>query len=315
MKFFLFFGILLILLPRIVSAQTEFSVGVSPSVIDLGTLNEGSTNIVKFFLVTPSAEPLLVNLQPESGNIDFFSTRYQGLIVNYSEEDTTSWLDLLKNPVELSPSNQTLQTTAGQINGWTEINFLINVPANAEPGYHIVKIKPVPSVPSEVLSGAGARVVAVTYVTALFNVPGDPVRQGIILDVNSGNFVGNELEIRTYFQNTGTDTISARAFQTVYDNNGTGIANLTSANDFVKPGETEVLLSYLPTTGLAIGDYNITTNVGYTTGNVSQNSTITLSAKPPTTVAAQPEAFPSWILILVLIIIIIVTILIYKWSK
>jgi hypothetical protein len=312
MRFLLIIGIILILLPETSFAVAEFSVGVSPSIVDLGMLSRGSTNIVKFFLVTPSTEPLLVYLNPERGNIDFFATHNGNLITNFSEEDTSTWVNLLKNPVELTPSNQTLQTVAGQISGWREVNFLVDVPNNAEPGYHIAKVKPAPSVPSEIVAGAGARVVAVTYVTVLFDVPGDSERQGVILDVNSGGFIGNELEIRTYFQNTGTDTISARAYQSIYKN-VTGVSNISSSIEFVKPGETKVLMSYLPMTGISLDSYDVKTTVSYTTGIASRNSTISISNKPAA-IAQQPEAFPLWILIFVFIIILI-AVLIYRWSK
>jgi hypothetical protein len=308
--FVLIFSVLL--LPNISFAAVEFSVGVSPPVIDLGNVSRGSTNIVKFFLVTPSTEPLLVYLQPERGSLDFFSkVQYKNLIFNYSEEDTTSWAELLKNPIELSAGNQTLQTRAGQISGWREVSFLLNIPKNAEPGYHSLTIKPTPTVPSEVLGQAGARVVAITYVTVLFKIPGDAKREGVILDVNSGNYVGNNLEINTFFQNIGTTTITTRLQQSVYKN-GTSIANLTSGMAFIKPGETKTLTTFLPTQRLVFGDYNVSTAISYSTDTVSKNSTISVSEHP--IVISKPEAFPFWIVVLI-IIIIIITFIIYKWSR
>jgi hypothetical protein len=292
-------------------AAMEFSIGVSPPVIELGDIDTGSTKIVNFYVVTPSSEPILIYLEPERGNLDFFhKDKYKDLVLNHSEEDVVPWIEILSNPVELKPVEGNI--AMGDIKGWKEVNFLINVPKDAESGYHTVKINPIPSTPSENLGQAGSRVVAVTSVTILFNVPGDAERNGIILDVNTGNQVGNQLEINTYFQNTGTTTISAIAFNNIYLN-GSSIENITSQKEFIKPGETKVLMSLLPLDKLAYGDYDITTTVDYTTGFASKNSTTTISSKYIITQPEIPHEFPWWIVII--IIILAISFCIYKWYK
>ncbi|MEM7825062.1 MAG: hypothetical protein QXO27_03775, partial [Candidatus Aenigmatarchaeota archaeon] len=290
----------------------EFSVGVSPPIIDLGEIGRDSTKIVKFHIVTPSTDPLLVYLEPERGSIDFFrSENYKEIILNYSEEDVSSWAEFLSNPIELKPVNETLKTKAGEIKGWKEISFLLNIPKDAEPGYHMLKIKPFPSVPSEIIGEAGARVVAITSVTVLFNVSGDARREGIILDVTSGNYIGNRLEINTYFQNVGTTTISARTFQNVY-NHGESIANLTSQLEFIKPGEVKVFKTFLPTDKISSNDYDVFTTVDYTTNSTSKISILTIPT--PSSLAITPSVvFPLWLIIL--IVIVVITICIYKWYK
>lgn len=309
--FILFFVFSVLLLSPISFAAIEFSVGVSPPILDLGEIERGSTKIVKFYLVTPSTEPLLVYLEPEKGNLDFFiRDRYKDLVYNYSEEDVIYWAEFLNNPIELKPGNETLKTRAGEIRGWREVGFLLNIPKDAEPGYHILKIKPYPSVPSEVIGQAGARVIAITSVTVLFNVPGDAKREGIILDVTPGNYIGNRLEINTYFQNVGTTTISAKASQNIYKN-GKSIANLTSSLEFIKPREVKALKTFLPTEGISFGDYDVFTTVDYTTGSASKTSTLTIS--PPPVAVVTPVVFPWWIIIL--IVIVAIAIYIHRWYK
>lgn len=306
----LIFSILLI--SPILSAAVDFTVGVSPPILYLGEVDKDSTNIVKFYLVTPSTEPLLVYLKPEMGRLDFFSKdQYKGLISNYSEENVISWAEFLKNPVEILLGNETLKTAGGEIRGWREVSFLLNVPKDAEPGYHLIRINPIPTIPSEVIGQAGTRVVAITSVAVLFKVPGDARREGIILDVVSGGYVGNRFEIDTYFQNTGTTTISAKASQNIYRDN-TSVAGPTSSSELVKPGEVKVLRTFLPANEVSLGDYYVTTTVSYTTGYASKNSTITVS-QPPVAVI-KPEVFPWWAIILI-IVIVAIAICIYKWYK
>jgi hypothetical protein len=313
MRLFALFFIFSILLLTSISLAAELIVGVSPPVLKLGEIERGTTKIVKFYLVTPSSEPLLVSLQSEKGNLDFFARdEYKNILFNYSEEEVGAWVEFLKNPVELAPSNETLQTKGGVIKGWREISFLLNVPKNAEPGYHLIRINPYPSVPSEVLGQAGARVVAITSLSVLFNVPGEARREGLILDVVPGNYVGNRLEINTYFKNTGSVTISATAAQTILKN-GEAIATLSSSTELVKPNETKILKTLLPLDGISFGDYNVSTSVGYTTGLAQKNSTITISPPAPLAPLVPPPAFPYWIIML--IIIIAIAIGIYKWYK
>ena len=311
MRFSALLFIFSIFLLTSISLAVELIVGVSPPVLNLGEIERGTTKIVKFYLVTPSSEPLLVSLQAEKGNLDFFARdEYKNIIFNYSEEESATWVEFLKNPVELAPINETLQTKGGIVRGWREISFLLNVPKNAESGYHLIKINPYPFVPSEVLGQAGARVVAITSLSVLFNVPGEARREGLILDVVPGSYIGNRLEINTYFKNTGSVTISARATQAVLKD-GNVIVNLSSSTELVKPNEIKILKTLLPLDGISFGNYDIITSVSYVTGLTEKNSTITIS--PPLAPLAPPPEFPYWIIILILIIAIAIGI--YKWYK
>jgi hypothetical protein len=297
------------------SLAAEFVVGVSPPLINLDKVERGENKIVKFYLVTPSTEPLIVSLHAEQGSMDFFARdAFKPFLYNYSEEGLTSWVDFLKNPVELKPANESLKTVGGEIRGWREISFILSIPSNAEPGYHLLTIKPIPAVPSEVLGQAGARVVAITGVNVLFKVPGDAIREGIILDVVPGSYAGNRLEINTYFKNTGTVTISARAHHEIIANN-TSIANISSSTELVKPGELKVLKAYLDVYKDMPQEIETRTTVSYITGSDSKIFKISLPSPPvPHVVVAKPKVFPWW-LIIAIIIVILGSILVYKWYK
>jgi len=311
MRFQLSLALMIFLITIQPTLAVDFTVGVSPAVIDLGEVEAGSTKIVKFFLVTPSTEPLLVYLEAEEGNLDFFSRdQYKQLVFNYSEEPTANWVEFLSNPVEIKPSNESLRIGAGEIKGWKEISFLLNVPEKAEPGYHLVKVKPLPRVPSEAIGQAGARVVAVTSVSILFKIPGEAKREGVILDVTQGKYFGDRLEINTYFQNTGSVTLSAKAFQSIFNGNEL-IENLTSPFQFVKPGEVAILKTFLPLNKISPGKFEVFTTVDFATNSTSKISTLTIEALP--IVEKPEEIFPWWVVILILSLLI--SIGIYKWYK
>ena len=312
-NFIAFFVIFCLLFSSISLAAKSFSVGVSPGTLNLGNLKTDSTKVVDFYVTTPSDEALLVNLEAEKGNLDFFNRpNYKSLLYNYSEEDATYWVKVINNPVEIKPSNETLKTTGGLISGKEQISFLLDIPKNAEPGYHILYIKPVPSTSSEAIGSVGSRVVAITSIGVLFNILGNVIRRGVILDTESGNYVGGGLEIKTYFQNTGTVTVSATATQRIYDKNGELIKELYSDTGFVKPKEIKTFIALLPTSGLALKDYNVYTIVDYTTDKAEKNSVIKLENPPPTALAAKAEGNLLIILIIISIVILIIAIIIYR---
>jgi hypothetical protein len=300
-------------------AAAEYSIGVSPPIVDAGDFNPGETRIVKFFIVTPSTEPLLVYLEGEQGRTDFFTSRdsYKPLIANMSEQNIVSWLEFLRNPTEIRPLNESVRTQGGSLAGWEEVSFLINVPKDAEPGYHLVRVTPYPTTPSENLGPVGARMVAVTAISILFNVRGPALRQGVILDVTAGKFTGRQLEIDTYFKNTGTDTITAKAMQDI-TLNGSVVGSISSSGDPVKPGETKILRTYLPessiTSGmLESGSYVSNTNVSYISGSVTKVSALRFGAAPSETQAQDQGEFPWWIMAVVAAVV-IVAVLIYRWK-
>jgi hypothetical protein len=295
-------------------AAGSFNVGVSPGTLDLGNLEAGSTKLVDFYIITPSEEALLVKLEAEKSNLDFFSRpSYKDFIYNYSEEDATPWVKVINNPVEIRPSNETLRITGGLIRGKEQISFLIDIPKNAEPGYHMLYIKPIPSASSETVGVIGSRVVAITSIGIIFNVSGNAIRKGVILDTETGKYVDDELEIKTYFQNTGTNTISASATQRIYNKDGEVIKELSSITEYVKPKEIKTLRTSLPTTGLSLGDYDVYTIVDYTTGKAEKSSIIKLTTPPPTSLAAKVEKNETFIILIIVVIVVIITaIIIYR---
>ncbi|MEM7825367.1 MAG: hypothetical protein QW412_00725, partial [Candidatus Aenigmatarchaeota archaeon] len=199
---------LLFLLLLSQSHAKDFSVGVSPSFIDLGEVQKESSKPVTFFIVSPSNQTLIVYLQPTQPLIDFFNIpQYKDYIFNYSEEQVSSWIQTFSNPVELKPMGE-ITTYGGNIRGWREVNFLLNVPKNAEPGYHLVEIVPRPILPESSLGQVGIGITSITPVVILFKVPGDAIRGGKILDITTGRYSTNGVEILIHFLNTGTVTVS-----------------------------------------------------------------------------------------------------------
>jgi len=289
-------------------ASLSQNVGVSPGKMDLGKVEAGSTKLVTFYIITPSEESLLVKLEPERVNLDFIGNN---IINNFSEEDITSWVKVINNPVELEPINETLKTTGGIIRGQREISFLIEIPKDAESGHHAIDIKPVPQEPPETIAPVGGKVVAITSIRILFDIIGTALRRGIILDTEAGKHVNNRLEIKTYFQNTGTVTISASGTQRIYNKTGKLIKELYLGKKYVKPKEIKVFTGFLPTKELNLGDYHTYTIIDYKTGKAEKSSIIELT--PPTALVIKGEEgmfIP--LLLIIILVIFVISVIIYR---
>jgi hypothetical protein len=299
-KILLFF---LFLLP--ISFAQDFSVGVSPLIIDLGTIEKGGTEAIEFNVITGSTEPFFIYMIPENGLLDFFNKAgYEQLIYNYSEQETKTWITLLDNPVRADPVNQSDGKSKTK-----RVNILLNVPRDAENGYHIVNIKPSPEIPTGATGGGGTTVIGVVSVNILFKLQGDAVRAGKILDVVQIPY-SKGVAFKTYFKNTGTMTISARVFQDIYD--GSKIAESQSFEEKLAPGDTkDFTVSFQLEETLPDKEYTIHTTVDYTTEDVSMNSTMKLEAVYYPT-GVEEISIPLWLLALLIIIIFVV---IYRWVK
>ena len=82
--FSLFVSIFLIVFSTSSFAQ---SVGISPSRIDLGEVERGTSKIGRFYIVTPNDVDLLVRLESVDEDTSFFgNSNYQYLLQNYSEQ-------------------------------------------------------------------------------------------------------------------------------------------------------------------------------------------------------------------------------------
>ncbi len=311
MKKMIFFFFLFLILFDFRAYAQNYIIGVSPSVIDLGRISRGSSRMVAFNVLTPSNSTILVNLESSEGMPEFFSlTNRKNYLLNYSEENPSSWVQPFSNPIELKPGAEEI---IKGIRAWREVNFLLNIPENAEPGYHLIKITPRPYLPTTSLGQIGVQIATVTPVMLIFNVEGNAIREGKILDITVRTS-GTNAEIQVHFLNTGTVTISARASKIeVYDKNHTLIATLSSGTKKVKPGEKVILSSFLPLSKIKDNELFVHARVDYLTDCTEKNSTVFIQPKIAAAVVkpAKPFVIPLWLI--VLIFFVLISILVYKW--
>ncbi|MBI4181928.1 MAG: hypothetical protein HY520_03100 [Candidatus Aenigmarchaeota archaeon] len=286
-------------------AQRQYQVGVSPVVVDLGEILPGTSRIGTFYLVTSSPDPLLVRLEAIRGTTNFFSRpEYQHLLPNYSEQDASPWVSFFENPVLLHPASEEVEQLAGK--GFRPLNFLLRVPADAEPGVHTVMLLPTPSVPPG--GSSAATIVAVVSPTLLFRVPGPSLRQGRILDITPGGGTRDALNLNIYFHNTGTVTLASQADAIgLYDAEGKLVATAQSERGYVQPDGLARFVAAIPRAQLPASAYVVRAHASYLTGETVTEAAVDFSKEPAGPPALPPRAapweIPAWAVLLPLILI------------
>lgn len=297
--------LLVILLASAVSlGDSKYSIGVSPGIVQLDGIEPDEQKVVKFFVITQSEEPLVLNMEISNGNMDFFSrSGYESYINNYSEQSTDGWLKSTENPVKINPSdNSGLPET---IKGWKEISLLLDVPENAEPGYHLINVRPAPSVDKTSPGKVGTILIASVSFSVLFRVNGDASRQGIILDTVAENYRGSTIDLNTFFKNTGTTTMTIRATHKIYNSNGTELGTFLSPKETAAPQQVKKIFTPVRL-DMPPDNYTISTKVNFITGETEKRTELKITGQPlaPKEVAAEARVFPITLIILVIIIIV-----------
>jgi hypothetical protein len=318
MQKIIFFILIISFLFILPEHYAQLNVGVSPPILDLGEIEPGTSKIARFYLVTSSKEKFLVQMSPTRDYIStFMNGKYKDFIYNYSEEDVSSWVEFLSNPVELKEVQESQNTKAGTpIAGAREIIFILKVPKNAEPGYHSGVINLNPASLHEAPSMISIK--AVVPLKFIFKVPGKAIREGKILEVSSGNYdLDNRLNVNVYFQNTGTVTMGVGpAVVNIFDERGL-LDSLSSNFDYVKPGKTTIFSGFWFPKDIKLGKYNATAKIDYITDSAFKQSFIDVYERPTPPVGKVVEkefVFPWWAIILLFIFVAIIALIYYYKS-
>lgn len=296
-----------------VSAK-EFQVGVSPLVLDLGTLDRGEKVVGSFFIVTSSPDEIVVKLDSSPANFDFFKKPANSDIVHLvSEEDSSGWVYFPDNPYVLKSTNLSLNTKGGTISDWKRVNFVLEIPDDAEPCYHAFRIMPTPYISKD--SGSSVSIIALVAITVKFKVDGVCVVSGNILDIMQGSSAKNII-LDIYFQNTGTATVSSYSPDVaIYYENGTLVDTGRSGYVSVSPGEIGVLSAGFNSDKIFPGNYLVNSTVFYNINSSSKQVMLSIEKPkiiPETEVSRLDIARGNNMFWIILLIILIAAYFIYR---
>ncbi|MBU5690182.1 MAG: hypothetical protein QXM68_03470 [Candidatus Aenigmatarchaeota archaeon] len=295
---------ILLLLLIINPVYAQVTVGVSPPVVDLKDVDRGEARIVKFNIITSTQSTLVVRLEPVRGKSEFFKD--SSILANLSEEDTSSWTEFISNPVELQPSS--IQGTS--IKATKEVSFILNIPDDAEPGYHLFYVMLDPK-------GADSKkqisIKSVFPLTVTFNVPGNVQREIKIYDTKLSGTSPGTVYFETLMQNTGNVTVMIKkGVINVYDEYGDFVGSTNFPSFYMSPGEMKTVKTAW-NTEVKLGQYMTQTIVDYSSNITEKNSTFSIYQKPvmPISKTIEKPKTNLWLLIIILLVIAIA----YYWYK
>ena len=308
MKSLIFFILALMLLTGPVSA---FSIGAAPGVHYLGEFNPGDKQYVKFYLLTNANGDVLTTLSFLNPHIDLYYPDKLRYISAYqtSQEDISDWIVFQQNPVLVSPRKSFVVTLEGGelVKANAEVVYKLNIPKDAEPGYHIGSIALSP----KVIGGGGktgVSMIGLTRYIFIFKIRGEAERSGEVKNIYADRVGKNKARIDVIFKNTGEDTMSVQIDNLkIYDEYGNLTTVLKSGLEYVAPGEVKILPVYWNGADVNTGFYKTEAKINYLTGYATKTTTIEIPdiISVPRKTPSTPE-FPWWVVLLIILLVILI---------
>ena len=206
-----------------------------------------------------------------------------------------------------------MNTKGGTISDWKKVNFVLEVPDDAQPCYHVFRIAPTPYISKD--SGSSVSIVALVAITVKFKVDGACVISGNVLDIMQGSSA-NDVILDIYFQNTGTATISSYSPDiAIYYENGTLVDTGRSAYVSVLPGEIGILSARFDSEKIPPGNYIVNSTVLYNINSSSKQVLLSIDTPkiiPKVEVSRLEIPKGNNIFLIILIIILVVAYIIYR---
>ncbi len=311
LKLFILFSILILVSPNISYA---LGIGVSPGVIDLGTVPRGKEIVVNFYIISNTKQPLPVYLSyiPPHQDVMFTKRNKPFVLIpaEVSEEDISSWIKFPQNPYILDPNNvKTVTLPDGTVIKYNrKATFILKVPKNAEPGYHVGSINLMPRLNTKVSGGTGVATVGITRLVFVFKVPGVAERKGKIIDFEAERESPNRVRVDVLFKNTGTTTITARLSEVKIKNEYGKMINLLAGTaQRIAPGDTAVLTAYWTSNKkIKPGNVEVEAKVDYITGSAVKEGVVRIPAEIVENVKNEVKpkhAIPWWFVVIILAVV------------
>lgn len=257
--------VLCLLVPLAVAA--DFGFGITPNLVDGGEHKPGTSFYDYFYVFSSSDSELSVDVSVQDPGIEDFRAVRGEKIVNFSEQECESCLEILQGEGTIEERDNPIGSGGRQTYKWSRVEFIVELPDDMEPGYHMFELVPRPDREG---GGGSVNVVSASSVPVIFRVPGEVNREGEILGMSSRKDKGGYQVVTASFYNSGTVTIEANVKIEIEGKDGNTIT-MNAGSQAVGPGETEEFpVSVEPS---EIGDeFEATAIVDYTTGEDEKSS-------------------------------------------
>jgi hypothetical protein len=307
-------AILCFLLLVLVGGTAAQSVGVAPAYLNLGTIPRGSTEEATIYVTSSSPDPFNVNpdLRRPFSNRIFGGTSYIDPS-KYSEEDIDEWVEFRQEIYTVRPDDpQVVALEDGtMVSAAGNVTMYVNVPEDAEPGYHAGRVRLSPQTSSG--TGYGAQVVAQAVTNIAFRVPGNVERNVQLMDVNAYRVRENAVRLDVKLRNRGTVTTSVNATRFLIENFvGENLESISGQSMTLEPRESQWFTTFWTGEEVEGGEYTVKGSVDYMTGSSFTQKTFSIGDTINVTAPEQPpqpgqeqeqEPLPGWLVIMFLALV------------
>lgn len=312
---------LAILMLFLVSTVSAASIGVAPGFQNFGEIQKGERRVANLYITTSGYDnPFPV--APEMGDpltSTFMNSEGPVPPSQYSGESIDSWITFAQDTYTVTPGNTTSYTLQNgvPVNAAGKAKFYVDVPLNAEPGYHAGMINVNPQLGNSG-TGFGATARGQSMYTFVFRVPGNVVKDISVVDVRGIRTGENEARIDMRIANRGTVTTVIRGADVgVYRLGGQKVGEVDMGYYNLKPGETTVVSTSINSGSISQGSYRINGTISYIGGSsflgqqtFSLAGTITQNPGDPQEFAQpetpQKQGGPLWLLTLFVALVAVV---------
>ncbi|WEL23053.1 hypothetical protein [Candidatus Nanohalovita haloferacivicina] len=297
----------------LVSTASAASVGTNPGFQDFGEIRKGETRVANVYVTTtgydspfavrPVAGESLSSTYLDSQDSPFSPAEYSG-------EDITEWIRFDQNAFRVTPANTTEYIIGDgvTVNYAGRIKFYIEVPRDAEPGYHAGMINVNPQLTNSG-TGFGASTRGQSMYTFVFRVPGNVEKSIDVVDARGIRTGEDRARIDIRVANRGTVTTSIRGSNIDVYNRQTmsKVDDLPIGYHKLAPGQSKIISRNLRSNSIEEGSYQVNGSIEYIGGSsfVSQQTfslADTIQDNPPEASSFGPSdtegdsGSPMWLL-------------------
>jgi hypothetical protein len=288
------------------------SVGAVPGSIDFGTVESGESLEQEIYVTTTVRDSFDLNPGFSSaGQNDIFddSNRYE-----VSEEDISDWVEVGTTTVNGSTVEEFQLDDGSFVNSNGDFQLTIDVPGDAEPGYHHGTIHLNPQLSSDEQGQTASYNWGETVIAFRFRVEGNAERQLSVQDVRAFRQGEDSAVVELLVRNAGSLTVSTEgAGFDVYDQRRNQMTSLyATGGTKLAPGETKWLTaSWNEDQEIDQGTYQVDGDVNYITGSAAASGSFSLPGINRVEVRPEDEegdpetgdGVPLWFVIIVLSIL------------
>jgi hypothetical protein len=306
LAFILFF--LLISLP-----VHALMVGVAPGSHVLGEVKRGQVIQLPIYIISDTKEKISISLQYQE-----IPPSPTELNVNeLSEENFKSWINFVEGEtVEITPEKKFYPEIGLAAN--KKYFAILNIPENAEPGYHTagILLQPLVSPPAE--RGLKIPIITTSAMRILFKVEGEARRSLDVVGFLEEREDPSTLLVKVFLLNSGTVTLTSTLENfTIFDENNNVISSNRGTSLTIAPNQVGYVFTRINLKGSNLEEgkrYNATAIIRHASGGIVKSDFIRVPPYVAKIVKVEKKVEVPWVIIFILLLIVFTMIILY-WKR